>query len=294
MDGIVKKTKAGVDGVKGFEYYKPKSLKEAREILLRYGEGASILNGGTDLIVRIHDGLSHPKAVVDIKGIEGLSEITYDEIKGLTIGACATLSQMGENEMLLERYGVLTEAGHTVGSCQVRNRATMVGNIVNASPLADTATPLLALDAMVKVFTKGGEKEISIHDFFIWVRKTCLQTGDIVTGIRIPNYDSVKGIYQKHARRNEVDLATVCATVIKVDDEVRIALGAVAPTPIRTRKTEAYLRGKALAEEVVEEAVELVLGEIAPIGDIRGSKDYREEIVKVLIRRGLKEIMTTM
>lgn len=294
MDGTVKKRKAGVDGVKNFEYYKPKNLEEARALLLKYGEEASILNGGTDLIVRIHDGLSHPKAVIDIKGIEGLSEITYDEVDGLTIGACVTLNQMGEKPVLLEKFRVLAEAGHTVGSCQVRNRATMVGNIVNASPLADTATPLLALDAMVKVFSEEGETEVSIHDFFIWVRKTCLRMGDIVTGIRIPNYGSIEGIYQKHTRRNEVDLATVCATVIKIDGEVRIALGSVAPTPIRARKAEAYLRGKVLTEEVMEEAVEMVLGEIAPIGDIRASKDYREEIVKVLIRRGLREFIATM
>lgn len=281
----------GVDDVKSFEYYKPRSLKEARDLLLRYGEEASILNGGTDLIVRIHDGLSNPKVVVDIKGIDGLSRIDYDEADGLTIGPCVALNQMSENQMLLEKYRVVAEAGHTIGSCQVRNRATLVGNIVNASPLADTATPLLALDAMVKVFTSEGEKEVSIHDFFVWVRKTCLKMGDIVTGIRIPAYRSIEGSYQKHTRRDAVDLATVCATIIRVDGGIRIALGSVAPTPIRARKAEIYLNRRDLTEEVIDKAIEITLGEISPIGDIRASKAYREEIVSVLIRRGLRELM---
>jgi carbon-monoxide dehydrogenase medium subunit len=281
----------GVDDVKSFEYYKPRSLEEASDLLLRYGEEASILNGGTDLIVRMHDGLNDPKAVIDIKGIEGLTRMDYDEADGLTIGACVTLNQMSENPILLEKYRVIAEAGHTIGSCQVRNRATLVGNITNASPLADTATPLLTLDAMVKIFTPEGEKEVPIHDFFVWVRKTCLKVGDIVTGIRIPAYRAIEGSYQKHTRRDEVDLATVCATIISVDGGIRIALGSVAPTPIRARKAEVYLNRRDLAEEVIEKAIEIALGEISPIGDIRASKVYREEIVRVLVRRGLRELM---
>ncbi|KXG74256.1 FAD binding domain-containing protein [Thermotalea metallivorans] len=274
-----------------FEYLKPKTLEEASRLLVQYGEEASVLNGGTDLLVRIRDGISRPKAVVDIKGIDRLKEISFDEEKGLTIGACVNLNDMIQYPVLVEKYRILAEAAHTVGSCQVRNRATMAGNITNASPLADTATPLLVLDAMVKVFGPQGEREVSIHDFFLWVRKTCLQAGEIVTAVRIPVYkENVIGNYQKHGRRDAVDLSTVCGAVVKIGDQVRIALGAVAPTPIRAWKTEEFLKGKNLTEDVIAEAAEIALRETAPIGDIRASKEYREEIIKVLVRRGLGSI----
>ena len=279
--------------MKRFEYFKPKSLQEASELLLQYAGEGHILNGGTDVIVRMHEGLSAPKAIIDIKGINRLKEITYDEKEGLVIGACATMYEMEQNRNLVEKYRVLAEASHTVGSCQVRNRATMVGNITNASPLADTATPLLAMDAIVKVFGPEGQREISIHDFFVWVRKTCLKEGEIVTGVKLPAFgEKVFGSYQKHARRDEVDLSTVCASVVKVESSIRIALGSVAPTPIRARKAEAFLLGKELTEKIIQEAAEIAVSETTPIGDIRASKEYRQEIIKVLVTRGLKEITT--
>ena len=275
--------------MKDFQYFKPKTLKEASELLIQFGDTASILNGGTDLIVRMHEGLSHPKVVIDIKGIEGLKEITFDKEKGLTIGACVNMKEMEKHPLLLEKFMVLAEASHSVGSCQVRNRATMVGNITNASPLADTATPLLTLDAYVQVYSLEGMREISIHDFFVFVRKTCLKTGDIVTGVRIPYYsENVFGHYQKHARRDAVDLSTVCASVVKADDTIRIALGSVAPTPVRARQTEAFLAGKELTPEVIEEAANIAVSEVNPITDIRATKEYRQEIVKVLVKRGLE------
>jgi len=280
-----------VDSVNKFEYFKPESLQEASELLIKYAGEGHILNGGTDVIVRMHEGLSAPKALIDIKKISGLKDISYDENEGLIIGACATMYEMEQDENLVEKYRILAEASHTVGSCQVRNRATMVGNITNASPLADTATPLLAMDALVKVYGPEGEREISIHDFFVWVRKTCLKDGEIVTGVKLPAFsENVFGSYQKHARREEVDLSTVCASVVKVDGSIRIALGSVAPTPIRARKAEAFLLGKELTDKVIQEAAEIAVSETTPIGDIRASKEYREEIVKVLVTRGLKEI----
>ncbi|MFZ5967583.1 MAG: FAD binding domain-containing protein [Bacillota bacterium] len=278
--------------MKRFEYFKPATLQEASDLLCKYQGEASILNGGTDLIVRMHDGISHPKAVIDIKGIKGLDEISFDLDSGLIIGACVNLNQMAQHPILLEKYRILAEASHTVGSCQVRNRATMVGNITNASPLADTATALLVLDAVVEIVGPKGEREVSIHDFFVWVRKTCLEVGDIVTGVRIPNYkENVYGIYQKHARRDEVDLSTVCASVARVDGSIRIALGSVAPTPVRAWKTEAFLEGKMLNNEIIGQAAEIAFSETAPISDVRASKEYREEMVKVLVKRGLMEML---
>lgn len=271
-----------------FEYFKPLNLKEASELLLKYGENAHILNGGTDLIIRIEEGISKPEAVIDIKQIKEMQEIKLNENGDLIIGACVNLNDIAHNKTLYEKYDFLAEAAHMVGSSQVRNRATMIGNICNASPLADTATPLLALDAMVLIYGPEGEKEVSIHDFFVWVRKTCLKVGEIVTGVKIPNTDNkLKGVFQKKSRRKMVDLSTVCGTVIKYGNEVRVALGAVAPTPIRLRKTEEFLKNKEFTKDVIKEAEEIAATEVAPIDDIRASKEYRIEMAKVIVRRGL-------
>lgn len=277
--------------MKKFNYFKPNSLKAASELLIQNGENACILNGGTDLIVRMREEITYPNAVIDIKGIKELHEIEYDEAKGLTIGACVTMNELDWNELVREKFKIVSDSAHTVGSSQVRNRATMAGNICNASPLADTATCLYALDAVVLIFESEGQREVSIHDFITSVRRTCLRHGEIVTAIRIPEYkEKVFTSYQKLARRKEVDLSTVCASVVRVDGEIRIALGSVAPTPVRARKAEKFLKGKKLSNEVIHEACKIASTEVSPIDDVRASKEYRLEMVKVLIGRGLREL----
>ncbi|PAB57401.1 FAD binding domain-containing protein [Anaeromicrobium sediminis] len=275
--------------MRDFEYYKPTTLQEASDLLLKYGDDAHILNGGTDLLVRIRENITNPKVVVDIKGIKELYDIKYDN-DGIYIGACVNLNDMAHHKEVKRCYKVLSEGAKSVGSGQVRNRATMAGNICNASPLADTSTPLLALDATLVIFTPEGEKEMSIHDFFVWVRKTSLKNGEILKAIKIPRYDGIIGGFQKISRRKEVDLSTVGATCCLANDEYRIALASVAPTPIRARKTEEYLKGKRLTNEVIEEACEIAATECAPIGDVRASKEYRVDMVKVAIKRSLEVI----
>ncbi|ABR46906.1 molybdopterin dehydrogenase, FAD-binding [Alkaliphilus metalliredigens QYMF] len=277
--------------MKAFSYFKPQTLKEASETLLRYGEEAVILNGGSDLVVRMKENLAAPKAVIDIKGIESLHEIKYDQHTGLRVGACVTLNRMAHDENVVTHYPILADAAEMVGSGQIRNIATMAGNNCNASPLADTATPLLALDAWVIIYSVKGKRVASIHDFFKGVRKTCLQPGEIVTALCIPSFENMKGVFKKASRRRHVDLATVCTSVVKVHDEIRIALGAVAPTPIRARRAEYLARGKRLSDDVIEEIARLAATtEATPIDDVRGTKDYRVHMVEVLVRRSLQEL----
>ncbi len=274
-----------------FNYFKPSTLTEASEILRKYGENAHILNGGTDLVVRIREDLLNPEAVVDIKGIEELHHINYNEKEGLTVGACVSLSDMAHNEAVVKHFPVIADSAEVVGSGQIRNLATMVGNNCNASPLADTATPLLALDANLLVYSPEGNKKISIHDFFVGVRKTSLKTGEIVIAIRVPSYTSMKGVFKKASRRKDVDLSTVCTTVVRINnDEIRIALGAVAPTPIRAKKAEGFAKGKDLTDEVVHQIAKLAVEDATPIDDVRGSKEYRLHMVEVLVRRSLEEL----
>lgn len=275
--------------MKSFEYYSPDSIKEASDLLLEFGDDASILNGGTDLIVRMRDFLTTPKLVIDIKNIKELHNISYVENKGVFIGACVNLNEIGNHEIIKEKLSFFAQAALSVGSKQVRNRATCIGNLCNASPLADTATPLMAMNAVVHIHGSEGVREIPIKELFVFVRKTSLLTGDIVTGITIPMDKNVKGIFTKISRRKEVDLSTVCSTVIKVEDEYRISYGAVAPTPIRMPITEAYLKGKKLSEAIISQACEIAAKEVSPIDDIRASKEYRVEMVKLILRDILNE-----
>ena len=271
-----------------FEYLKPDSIKETISILSQYGGKAKILNGGTDLIVEIRDKIIQPEYVVDIKAIPQLNKITYSEQDGLHIGATVTLNEISNSKVVQRNYPILAEACKTVGSYQVRNRATLVGNISNASPAADTAPPLLVLEAKVDIIGPTGEKIVPINEFFTGVKKNILKKGEIVTCVIVPSLrDEWTGVYRKQGRRKDVDLATVGVAVVCIRDEIRIALGAVAPTPIRAFKTEELLKGKTIDESLLEKAGISVLTEVSPISDVRSSQEYREEIIKVLVRRAI-------
>ena len=270
-----------------FAYFAPTTLKEAMDILNDKGEEASILNGGTDLIVRMRDGISEPKYVVDIKKIKGIDDIRIEKGR-VFIGATVLLNDLGNNHDIRKNYPFLSKAALSIGSRQVRNRATCIGNICNASPSAGTATPLLALNATVHVFGNDGEKDILLKDFFVFVRKTLLKHGEIVTGISFEEQKCL-GVYTKISRRKKVDLSTVSSTVIKKEDEYRISFGAVAPTPVRLNKTEEFLKGKILSGNIVEKACELAITEVAPISDVRASESYRRELVQVILRNSLSE-----
>jgi len=274
--------------LKEFDYLKPNSIKETISILSQFGEKAQILNGGTDLIVGMRDKIIQPEYLVDIKAILQLNRITYNKQDGLNIGTTVTLNEISNSKVVQTHYPILVKACKTVGSYQVRNRATLVGNICNASPAADTAPPLLVLEAKVNIIGPTGEKIVPINQFFTGVKKNILKKGEFVTSVTVPFIkDKWAGVYLKQGRRKDVDLATVGVAVVCIRDEIRIALGAVAPTPIRAFKTEKLLKGKIIDESLLEKAGISVLTEVSPISDVRSSQEYREEIIKVLVRRAV-------
>ncbi|MCR1897730.1 xanthine dehydrogenase family protein subunit M [Irregularibacter muris] len=278
--------------MKSFNYVKATTLEEASNILIENGAKATILNGGTDLLVRLRENLIQPEAIVDIKGIPELKDTYYDENTGLTIGAMTTMNGLGEIKEIQENYAFLADAAHTVGSLQIRNRATLTGNICNASPLADTATSLLVLEAKVNTYhAKNGRRSIAIHEFFTGPRTNTLEMGEIVTSITIPPTKG-KGIYIKNARREEVDLSTVGVAVFKEDNgQFRIALGAVAATPIRAYKAEEIISNQEVTEDRIEQAAKVARETATPITDIRASKEYRSEMVEVMTRRAIKKLI---
>lgn len=276
--------------MKEFDYFQPKTIAEASELRARYGKAAVLLNGGTDVVIQLREKLIAPDAVIDIKHIPGLDRITFDKQNGLVIGACATVAALSADENVKRYYPFLAEAAESIGSKQVRNRATCIGNIVNASPLCDTGTPLYALNAVVMLESASGKREVPIAEFITFVRKTVLKEDELVTAIRVPYVEGVKGVFTKVARRKEVDLSTICGTIVKDGNGFRIALGAVAPTPVRLPKTEALLAGKPLTDALIEEAAKLAQTEVSPIDDVRASKAYRLDVTEVIVRNGLMAV----
>ena len=276
--------------MKEFDYYQPKTIAEASELRARYGKAAVLLNGGTDVVIQLREKLIAPDAVIDIKHIPGLDQITFDKQNGLVIGACATVAALSADENVKKYYPFLAEAAESIGSKQVRYRATCIGNIVNASPLCDTGTPLYALNAVVLLESASGKREVPITEFITFVRKTVLKEDELVTAIRVPYVEGVKGVFTKVARRKEVDLSTICGTVVKDGNGFRIALGAVAPTPVRLPKTEALISGKPLTDALIDEAAKLAQTEVSPIDDVRASKAYRLDVSEVIVKNGLRAV----
>ena len=276
--------------MRDFVYLAPETLEEAAALKLEHDDKAIFMAGATDVIIRLRDHLIAPDYVIDLKNIPDIGGITFSETDGLHIGALATMTQIATNPDVLAHYPNLAEAAAYVGGRQIRNRATCIGNIVNASPLADTATPLYCHDAVVEIFGLSGKREVAIQDFILFVRKVALQPGELVTGIRVPYLPGAKGVFRKIARRNEVDLSTVCGTVLKTNNGWRIAMGSVAPTPLRLPKTEALLNGSSLSDASIAEAAALAATEVSPIDDVRADRQYRLDIVSYLVRDALTQL----
>lgn len=275
-----------------FEYLEAGTVEEAVSLLDRYGGEARAIAGGTDLVVQLRYRECAPKYLVDLKTIPGLDHIVEDG-EGLRLGALATIRSVETSPLIKERYSILAQAAHLLGSVQVRNLATVGGNLCHAAPSAETAAPLLALGARARIAGPSGERLVPLEDFFAGPGQTCLKPGEILVELQVPSpTPRSAGVYLKHSIRKAMDIAFVgTGVVVELADgdgvckDIRIALGAVAPTPMRAVKAEAHLRGKVLEEGVLREAGEIASQECSPISDIRCSAEHRREIVKVFVRR---------
>jgi len=276
-----------------FEYHEPRTLQDAVALLGRFNGKASVLAGGTDLLVEIKEQLRRPLHVVNIKKIPGIDAFSYDERSGLRIGALVTARALETSPVVLEKYPGLAQAARELGSIQIRNRATLVGNVCRASPSADTLPPLIADGASARLFGPAGERLVALEKFFTGPGKTVLAPDELVSEIIIPAPAPHTGkVYIKHGRRKAMELATVGVAVALTMDgdrcrDVRIVLGAVAPTPIRATSAEASLRGVPLDEQRIKDAGRAARGEARPISNVRASAEYRGEMVEVLARRAL-------
>ena len=287
------------------EYHSVTSTTEALDLLVQYGEKARIVAGATDIILELERGIRQGlEALIDITRVPGLSEIRLDDKGWIHLGPLVTHNHAAGSKLGVERGLPLAQACWEVGAPQIRNRATVAGNLITASPANDTITPLMALDAVVVLASKNGERSVPLREFYTGVRKTVLQSDEMLIDIAFPSLAaSEHGLFIKLALRRAQAVSVFNVAVIVDLDETRgsarteqpvkrarIALGSVAPTIVRAPEAEAYLVGKMLTADVIAPAGELARKSATPIDDIRGSAEYRSEMVKVTTVRALRAI----
>ncbi len=301
--------------MKKFDYLRPRTLDEALVLLNQYGRKATLIAGGTDVIVMIKQKKMSPEVLISLQGVPGLDQIQYDG--SLRIGPTVTHRSIEKSQLIRKEFSALTDAVDVLGSIQIRNVATIGGNICTAAPSADMAAPLLVLDAQMKLRSGKSERMIPMNQFFTGPGETVLSQGEILTEIVIPKpLPNTGSAYWKHQRRQALDLpilgvavllsldkATVtcfdllCTTSpistilhsLEEDEiickETRIALGVAAPTPMRAINAENLFRGKIISDELLEEVAETAVKEAQPRDTIRGEAWYRRDMIKVLVKR---------
>jgi CO/xanthine dehydrogenase FAD-binding subunit len=278
--------------LESFDYLKPQSLTEALEVLDQLkDEQVRVLAGGTDLIPRLRSQAEHVRYVVDLAAC-GLDQVTFHDDHA-SIGALTTFATLCRTRGIQEHFPAIIEASAQIGAVQCRTLATIGGNLCSAVPSLDSAPALLVLDAQFCLQAKHGERLVRAEEFFLAPRRTILEPGEIMTHILVPMREDFSASFLRIGRRKALTLAIVnaAAGVTIGDDgsitEVRVALGAVAPTPIRAHKAEHILHGRKITQELIAEAADVAVTETAPISDLRASADYRRKITAVLVRRAL-------
>jgi carbon-monoxide dehydrogenase medium subunit len=285
--------------VRGFEYIETDKLDEALLFLKAHGSESCIYAGGTDLISGFRKDEPIPKYILDIKKIPEIQGIKIDTAGSLIIGACNVLSDIEHNKKVRQNWSLLSDAVHLMANPHIRNRGTIGGNLCNASPAADTAPALLALNADVEIASIDGCRTIPLNDFFLDAGKNCLSRREILTKVIVPNADKdARWKYIKYGIRNAMEIGLVNVAVslsFNADDnsckKAKIVLGSVGPTPLRALKAESALEGNSLGIELIKEASYLAVIGTSPISDVRASGQYRKEITKVIVKRALTQIL---
>jgi carbon-monoxide dehydrogenase medium subunit len=278
--------------VRRFELALPESLDDCLRLLAQRGPETKLLAGGTDLLPQMKNSVIMPKRVIDLSGVARVKILECDA-KGLRIGAAVPARQVEQDPRVRNGYAAVAESAALLGSVQVRNLATVGGNICNAAPSADMAPPLVALEAQAVIAGPTGERRVPLSDFFTGVRKTVVGPDELLVEIFVPAPGPHSGgCYIRHTPRRELDIAVVgVASQVTVANEVcakaRISLAAVSPTPVRATAAETALEGKPLTPELIERAADLAGQAANPISDQRGSADFRRHLVRILTRRTL-------
>jgi carbon-monoxide dehydrogenase medium subunit len=276
-------------------YVSPGSVEEAISLLSKYGERAKVVAGGSDVLVQMKRDVLQPDVVISIGSIRDLECIRHDPTKGLRIGALTLIREIASSPVINSRFPVVAQTAHVLGTPAIRNQATIGGNLCNAAPSADMAPALIVLGAIARIAGKDGVRDVPVEDFFVGPGATVLKHHEFLLEIQIPGPPSHSGgSYLKQTRGRGADLAIVGVAAFVVMEgervrDVRIALGAVAPTPIRAKRAEAILKGATVNERLLEEAGQAAAEESKPIDDVRSSAEYRRSLVAVLTRRAVTQ-----
>jgi carbon-monoxide dehydrogenase medium subunit len=275
--------------VKSFAFAAPQTLEQLLELVADRGRAAHLLAGGTDLIVQLRSGRAVPELVIDIKHVRGLSA-EIQQIEGaLRIGARVTMRTITSDARVRRHFPALADAAWVVGSVQIRSRATLAGNICNASPAADTAPPLLVYGALVNITGPGGDRRVPLDTFFVGPGRTVLQPAELVSSIDLPMPATPTGAaFRRVTRRRGVDLATInlCA-LVNARGEGRFAFGAVAPTPVLAIDPGGIVSAATAGNGDLSAAIRPLFASTSAITDVRGSRDYRMAMLEVMTRRAL-------
>ena len=276
-------------------YYSPATLDEALAILAREGRNARIMAGGTDLVIELDRGVRRLRAIIDITRTPGLNRIEQDNGR-IHLGPLVTHNHVVASPLCVEGAFPLAQAAWEVGAPQIRNRGTVAGNLITASPANDTIAPLMALDASVTLASASGQRDVPLAEFYTGVRRTVMADDEMLTGIHFkaltPNQ---RGVFIKQGLRRAQAISVVnIAVVLTFDDDVvadaRISLGSVAPTVVRAPQAEAALRGRRLDDAAIAAAAEAAKLAARPIDDVRAPAAYRRHMVGVLTARALRRL----
>ena len=282
-----------------FEYLSPESIKEALSLLAKYGPKAKVIAGGTDLISEMRWGEWRPQYVLSLSQISGLDEIQFDKRTGLRIGAACTIGEIERSGIIGEHYPILAQAASVLGSMEIRNRATVGGNLCTAAPSADMPPSLLVLGAKAVIATTKGEKVVALDEFFTGPKKTVLNDDEILVRLEMPpTAPHSAGEYIKFGRRNAMEIAMIgVAALITLENgdgpckTARLALATAAPTPIRSKEAEKVLTGKKLQNEIIELAAETASKEASPRTSWRTTEEYRRDLIRVLTGRAIQKAL---
>lgn len=284
-------------GLPSFDYVQARTPDQVVSLLGEHGEAARLLMGGTDLLPGLRNGLLCPRVVIDVKDLPGMRDIVYDPTQGLTVGAAVTMNQLVYHLDVQAHYPLLAEAAGAVASYQIRNRATLGGNLCNASPCADTAPVTLVLGAEFVLQGPTGQRYVPASQFFLGPGRTVLQAGEMMTAVRFPPSPArAAARYLKLGRCRSGDIALVGVAVFGFPNgkgsaySFRIGLGSVAPTPIRATEAEQVLSSSPPGDDTFALAAERAMAAASPITDVRGSADYQRAMVRTLTLRGLRAV----
>ena len=281
--------------MKDFEYTAPQSLREAVSLLSEKGSQARILAGGTDLIVQMRVKRMQPERVVDIKNVPEVNELTYGPRKGLRIGAAVPCHRIYSDSEVVTRYPGLTDSASIIGGIQIQGRASFGGNLCNASPSADTIPALIAYSATCELLGPNGKRQVAVEDFCTAPGQNVMEPGEMLVALQIPPSKKNTGAhYLRFIPRNEMDIAVVgVGAFVELGNRgtefrrARIALAAVAPTPVFAREAGDSLVGRKVSDEAIAEAGEAAKSAARPISDMRGTAEFRVHLVGVLVKRAL-------